>query len=338
LVAAAAELPLTEPDLPLFGSTTGMLLDTLVARGALRRRPSGWYWTRPDRAGDLVNLRGTDGGTVRIVEASTGRVIGTVETGAAHRTVHEGAVYLHRGAAWLVRELDLDGGTALVEPTSGDTYTQARETSEVRVLATHRSRIWGAARVHLGHVQVTTQVTSYQLREVLSGRVLTEERLGLPPRSLRTVATWWTVPEEVLASFEVTAPEIPGAAHAAEHAAIGLLPLIATCDRWDVGGLSTALHPDTGQPTVFVHDGYPGGAGFAERGFRAAGTWLRATRSVIADCGCETGCPSCVQSPKCGNGNHPLDKQAALRLLDAMLSEADPDDEPDGRPVPRIAP
>jgi DEAD/DEAH box helicase domain-containing protein len=162
---------------------------------------------------------------------------------------------------------------------------------------------------------------------VRTGRVLNERPLDLPARTLRTAAVWWTLPEQALAGSGVDVSRIPGATHAAEHAAIGMLPLVATCDRWDVGGVSTALHPDTGLPTVFVHDGHPGGAGFAERGYHCARTWLLATRAVIGDCGCESGCPSCVQSPKCGNGNEPLDKAGAAALLDAFLAEApsDPD-------------
>jgi len=174
----------------------------------------------------------------------------------------------------------------------------------------------------LGTVDVTSQVTSFLRREVLSGRVLGEESLDLPSRTLRTTAVWWTLPPVLLEEHGVGPGDVPGAAHAAEHAAIGMLPLVATCDRWDVGGLSTALHPDTGLPTVFVHDAAAGGAGFAERGFEAAPTWLRATATAIADCECEAGCPSCVQSPKCGNGNSPLDKAGAARLLAATLAEA----------------
>ena len=150
--------------------------------------------------------------------------------------------------------------------------------------------------------------------------MLGEERLDLPERILETKAVWWTLPAATLEDAGLAELDLPGAAHAAEHAAIGLLPLFATCDRWDIGGVSTALHPDTGQLTVFVYDGHPGGAGFAERGFHAAAEWLSATREAIASCRCDDGCPSCVQSPKCGNGNHPLDKRQAVALLDVLLA------------------
>ena len=149
--------------------------------------------------------------------------------------------------------------------------------------------------------------------------MLGEEPLDLPARHLVTKAVWWTLTDDLLAATGVDPRDVPGAAHAAEHASIGLLPLFATCDRWDIGGVSTALHEDTGTLTVFVYDGHPGGAGFAERGFHDAADWLGATRDAIAACGCDDGCPSCVQSPKCGNGNNPLDKRGAVLLLDGLL-------------------
>jgi len=211
---------------------------------------------------------------------------------------------------------------AFVEPTSDEVVTQAREVSDVRVLDVRGQVDWDGCRLHLGTVEVTAQVVAFVRRDLRSGRVLGEEPLDLPQRRLRTAAVWWTMPTYLLERAGIAADDIPGAAHAAEHAAIGLLPLVATCDRWDVGGLSTALHPDTGMPTVFVHDGHPGGAGFAERGYRAAGAWLRATRTVIGDCSCDSGCPSCVQSPKCGNGNEPLDKPGAAVLLGVLLAGA----------------
>jgi DEAD/DEAH box helicase domain-containing protein len=322
LCAAAAELPVTEDDVDLFGSDARALLDALTARGALRRRPGGWFWTRPDGASGLADLRGTGGDPVRIVESATGRVVGTVDHDASHHAAHPGAVYVHQGGTWRVTSLDLDGHVALVEPAPGDVVTQAREVSDVRVLAERDRCEWGDAVLTLGTVDVTSQVVAYVSKDLRSGRVLGETPLDLPARTLRTSAVWWTVPADVLAAAGLEPADVPGAAHAAEHAAIGLLPLFATCDRWDVGGLSTALHPDTGLPTVVVHDGHPGGAGFAERGYRSAAAWLRATRAVLEDCPCETGCPSCVQSPKCGNGNSPLDKRGAGLFLDAVLAKA----------------
>jgi DEAD/DEAH box helicase domain-containing protein len=178
----------------------------------------------------------------------------------------------------------------------------------------------GPVGLFLGEVEVTSQVVGYQRRRVSTGEVIDTRPLDLPERCLRTVAVWWTASPGALGGADVDPAAVPGALHAAEHAAIGLLPLVATCDRWDIGGLSTAAHPDTDAPTVFVYDGHPGGAGFAERAYEIAGVWLGATRAVIAACGCESGCPSCVQSPKCGNGNSPLDKDGAVRVLDLVLT------------------
>jgi DEAD/DEAH box helicase domain-containing protein len=165
-------------------------------------------------------------------------------------------------------------------------------------------------------------VVSFLKRRVPGGEVIGEEPLELPERTLETTAVWWTLPDDVVERYGLDARALPGAAHAAAHAAIGLLPLFATCARWDIGGVSTARHADTGQLTVFVHDGHPGGAGFAERGYRTAAAWLRATREAIASCECIDGCPSCVQSPKCGNQNNPLDKNGAVALLDVLLDGA----------------
>ena len=180
----------------------------------------------------------------------------------------------------------------------------------------------GDCRLSLGQVDVTHQVVSYLMRRQPSGEVLGEEPLDLPERTLRTTGVWWTVPEPALDEAGLATVDLPGAAHAAEHCSIGLLPLFATCDRWDIGGVSTALHADTGVPTIFVYDGHPGGAGFAERGFEKAKIWLTATREAIKACECDAGCPSCVQSPKCGNKNNPLDKAAAITLLDVLLKDA----------------
>jgi DEAD/DEAH box helicase domain-containing protein len=322
LCAAADELPLTEDDLEMFGPRARDGVEALTEGGLLRRRARGWFWTDRRRASDLADIRSSGGPPVRLVECETGRLLGTVDAGSAHGTVHEGAVYLHQGETYLVRTLDLEEGIAVVERDEPDYSTSAREVTDITILTERAHVSWDRARVSFGDVQVTHQVVSFLRRRVPSGEVLGEEPLDLPERTLETTAVWWTLPPALLEDSGIATRDLPGAAHAAEHASIGLLPLFATCDRWDIGGVSTALHPDTGQLTVFVYDGHPGGAGFAERGFQAARGWLTATREAIAGCRCEEGCPSCVQSPKCGNGNNPLDKQAAVALLDVLLDAA----------------
>ncbi len=320
LCAAAAELPLTAADLTAFGPTARAVVEDLVQRGLLRSRPGGWFWTSDERAADLADLRGTGGGPVRVVEGSTGRVVGTVDRGAADRTVHPGAVYVHQAASYVVGNLDLDDRVALVEEANPDWTTSAREITDLRVLSETAHQDWGVAVLTWGAVEVTSRVIGFLRRRLGSGEVLGEEPLVLPPRLLRTRGVWWTAPDELLDVAHVADGDVAGAVHAAEHASIGLLPLVATCDRWDVGGVSTAAHPDTGCATVFVYDGHAGGAGFSERGFRRSEEWLAATRDSLLACECPAGCPSCVQSPKCGNGNDPLDKAGALRLLTALLA------------------
>jgi DEAD/DEAH box helicase domain-containing protein len=320
LAAAAAELPLTEPDLELFGPASAKAVADLGAAGELRRRPSGWYYARHRRPAREISIRGDLGRPIRVVEEATGRLVGTMDEPSAHRYVHDGAVYLHQGESYLVSRLDLADSVALVDPGDPGYTTQARDITDVDVIAERRRVRWGDADLMLADVRVTRQVVGYtRIRSGKKSRAATVP-LELPQRTLSTVAAAWTIPNECLASLPGN--DLGGAAHAAEHAAIGLLPLFATCDRWDVGGLSTELHPATGQLTVFVYDGHAGGAGFAERGFAVAADWLTATRDAISACPCETGCPSCVQSPKCGNGNSPLSKPGAVALLDLVLSNA----------------
>ncbi|MEV5594009.1 DEAD/DEAH box helicase [Streptomyces sp. NPDC052496] len=322
LCAAAAELPLTEEDFPLFGPAAPGLLPSLEARKLLRRRAKAWHWTRRERAADLADIRGQGGSPVQVVEAGTGRLLGTVDAAAAHTTVHDGAVHLHQGRTYVVEHLDLEDDVALVEQADPPYSTTARDTTAIAILETETEVAWGDARLCFGSVEVTNQVVSYLRRRLITGEVLGETKLDLPPRTLRTRAVWWTVTEDQLDAARVNPEQLGGALHAAEHASIGLLPLFATCDRWDIGGVSLPLHPDTLLPTVFVYDGHPGGAGFAERAFHTAPEWLAATRKAIASCECEAGCPSCIQSPKCGNGNDPLHKRGAVRLLTELLKHA----------------
>ncbi|WP_342775111.1 DEAD/DEAH box helicase [Nonomuraea diastatica] len=321
LCAAAAEIPLAEDDLPVFGDTTPAVLEDLVAQGLLRRRPAGWFWTRRERATDLADIRGGGGTPIQVVESSTGRLLGSVDEPSAHTAVHTGAVYLHQGETFLVEVLDLEAGVALVSSASPDYTTFARDITDISILGTQRSHALGPGTLHFGEVEVTRQVVSYLKRRLQSGEMLGDEPLDLPPRTLRTRAVWWTLPTSAVAPLAEAGIDLGGAAHAAEHASIGLLPLFATCDRWDIGGVSTELHADTGLLTVFVYDGHEGGAGFAERGYARATDWLTATREAITSCECERGCPSCIQSPKCGNGNEPLDKRGAIRILGTLLTQ-----------------
>jgi DEAD/DEAH box helicase domain-containing protein len=235
--------------------------------------------------------------------------------------VHPGAVYLHQGRPWRVIDLDLDARTAVVEPAPGDVYTRTRSETSIQILETDRTKSVGGSRLHLGTVEVVSQVVGYQTRSTITHEVLDRSPLDLPPEPLVTRAVWYVFPEELVSLAGVHDRELPGALHAAEHAAIGILPLFTICDRWDVGGVSTAFLPDTGSPTVFIHDAHAGGAGIAELAFDASDRHLAATLEVLRDCGCADGCPSCVQSPKCGNGNEPLSKSGALRLIATTLGE-----------------
>ena len=389
LCAAASEAPLRASDLALFGLSDDALLRELEGRGALRRRPTGWFWNvnLPGRPQDLTSLRGDGPPEVPVVEADTGAVIGTVDGAAADSTVHEGAVYIHQGRVYVVEELADD--VALVRQKAAVGYrTRARSRSSVRIIAEREQQVWGrpgqttpedrrepsarepeepagpgdgssgssvpastgpeqagigpassapgddaeppgtpAITWSFGSVEVTSQVTGYQRMALPGGEVVSQHALEMDEHVLPTAAVWWTIPQEVCEEAGLEPADLPGALHAAEHASIGMLPLLATCDRWDIGGLSTAMHPQTGAPTVFVHDGHAGGAGFAERGYRAGRDWLEATLAVIEGCGCASGCPSCVQSPKCGNNNEPLDKAGAAVVL-RLLLEAAPSPRP----------
>jgi DEAD/DEAH box helicase domain-containing protein len=325
LCAAAAELPLTERDIAMFGPEAAAVAADLSRRGMLRPRPGPdgprWFWT--GRA-ITTSLRGTGGRPVRIVEASTGRLVGTVDEPSSHVQVHAGAVYPHQGEMYLVNQLDLEEYVALVEPCDPGYATSARQLTGIEVAATLRQAAWGEAEVGFGDVVVTRQVVSFARRRLDTGEPAGVVPLDLPPRTLRTRAVWWTISPGQRAALAGTGVNLPGAAHAAEHASIGMLPLVAACDRWDVGGVSADLHPATGRLTVFVYDGHDGGAGFAERGFRAAREWLGATVQAIASCECAAGCPSCIQSPKCGNGNEPLCKPGAVTLLETLLNQPRP--------------
>jgi DEAD/DEAH box helicase domain-containing protein len=316
LVCAATELPVSEAEVR--GWDADEVAAALVDDGLLRRRSGHYYPTPGVDPHPAVDIRGGIGGHIAILETGTGRLLGGVGAGQAPATVHPGAVYLHQGESYLVDTLDLEAAIAFVHPDEPGYSTHAREITDIVVSGAGERHEFDGVTLGLVPVEVTNTVVGY-LRRRLSGEVLDFVELDLPSRTLPTVAAMYTLTPELLARNGVDLPRIPGSLHAAEHAAIGLLPLVASCDRGDIGGLSTAIGPD-GLPTVFVYDGHPGGAGFAERGFREARAWLGATAATIKACECPHGCPSCVQSPKCGNGNDPLDKAGAIAVLGAVLA------------------
>lgn len=350
LCAAAQEAPIRAEELSLFGPHTAALLDRLVQQGYLRRRPDGWYWTHAESAADLVDIRGTGGGPYQLIDAEDGTLVGTMDAAHAMSQGHPGAIYIHQSAQYVVESLSEGERVILLSRVYPDYYTRAVENTEVRILAERARVSYGAQNavgeaipgetapsvptpgetapgepqlapltMHRGQVQVTDQVTGYRRFSVYGGEYLGEEAQPMPPEVLMTEAVWFTFEPSYLFGAGVTEEDGPGTLHAAEHAAIGLLPLIATSDRWDLGGLSTLLHVDTGRPTIFVYDAAPGGAGISERGFNAVTQWLSATLEAIESCGCDNGCPSCVHSPKCGNRNEPLSKHGARALLQVML-------------------
>lgn len=320
LLCAAAELPLTDAEVTALRADD--VAHSLEEQGLLRHRPSGWYITADAAPHAAVDIRGGIGSQIAIVDGSTGRMLGTVDAGRAPSTTHPGAVHIHQGESFVVDTLDFDDGLAVVHPEEPEWSTSAREVTEIVIEDVVEHRRHDEVDVALVQVLVSHQVVGY-LRRLPSGEILDHVELDMPVQRLHTRAVMYTITPELLESVGLTPERFPGSLHAAEHAAIGLLPLVATCDRWDIGGVSTALHADTGLPTVFVYDGYDGGAGFADRGHAVISTWLAATREAISSCECAAGCPSCVQSPKCGNGNDPLDKDGAVRVLGAVLAAID---------------
>jgi DEAD/DEAH box helicase domain-containing protein len=321
LECAAREHPLSQEELTFFGPAAVEAVGRLEEQGRLARRRGVWHHVGRRSPHRGVDIRSASGRLFSIVIEDTGELLGTVDESRAYYHVHPGAVYLHQGEQFEVRSLDAGTRVALVNRVDPDYYTQSRDTTDIEVVVADEMGRTGDVPTFYGTVRVTNQVVGFVRKHVATGETLEVVPLVMPPQELETKAVWWAVPNETIARAAIAASDLPGAAHAAEHAAIGLLPLVATCDRWDVGGVSTAHHPDTGSCAIFVYDGYQGGAGIAERGFRQSERLLRATLETVRGCPCSTGCPSCVQSPKCGNGNEPLDKAGAISLLAAMLGE-----------------
>ena len=323
VACAAYEQPLEPADRELWGPELDEAVRDLVLDDQLAIRGGRAAWCGPSFPASAVGLRSGSRGEFRIVDAD-GQLVGTVDEGRAFESVHPGAVYLHQGQHYRVDRLDLEDRAAWVVPADGTEWTQARTVTDLTIVTEDDHLSVGRARLSIGNVEVTQQVVGFQRKAAGSGEVLGRDELALPPTRLATRAFWYTVHDDLLDEAGLALKQVPGSLHAAEHAGIGMLPLFTICDRWDVGGVSTALHGQTGEAMIFIYDGYVGGAGIAELGFAAGARHLQATRAAIAACPCHQGCPSCVQSPKCGNWNEPLDKAGAISLLATVLAAPGP--------------
>jgi len=316
VLAAAYEAPLDDADRATLG-------DDALARAAtlpqLTKTKAGYVYNGKDYPAARTQLRSAEADSFTVVDASDGSILGLVERSRAYSTVHEGSVYLHLGEPYLVRELDLVSRHAVVEPFGGDWYTQAKKETETSIIEPLKIERRLGLELTFGRVAVSEQVIAYQKRSIRDQAAFETVPLDLPETTFETEAVWY-LPEPAQLDGIDAMPRLISSLHAAEHAMISMLPLWAMCDRWDIGGLSTNIHHQTGRPTVFVYDGHAGGVGIAERGFDVFENWVADTARMLAGCPCSDGCPSCVQSPKCGNLNEFLDKNGAQTLLRRMLS------------------
>jgi DEAD/DEAH box helicase domain-containing protein len=316
VAAAAFEAPVDDDDRATLGDEA---LERAAHVPELRHTPRGWVWAGKDHPAARTPLRSASADAFTVIDASTGALLGLVEQERAYSTVHEGAIYLHLGEPYLVRELDLIARRTVVEPFSGDWYTQVQKETSTDIERSIRVEHRLGLELSFGVVSVTERVVAYQRKSIRDGSTISTVQLDLPPTTFETEAVWYVPTPRQLDGLEEM-PLLISSLHAAEHSMIALLPLWAMCDRWDIGGLSTNVHQDTGEPTVFVYDGHPGGVGISERGFDQFEGWVEDTARMLTGCPCEHGCPSCVQSPKCGNLNEFLDKGGALTLLRRMLA------------------
>ncbi|MSP12712.1 MAG: DEAD/DEAH box helicase [Chloroflexi bacterium] len=327
LPCAAYEYPLShdaafnmQDDTALFGPGFEAAMIHLEEAELMAYRDGRWYWQGQDYPAQKVNIRSESGEAYALLDIGQGnRLLEEIDASTAAFRIHPGAVYLHQGESYLVQSLDTRRRVALAQLTEGNWYTQPTEVNNVRIVGESVAKPAGATTVHLGHVRVFSQVVGYRRLQQFTEEVLSTESLAMPPTTYDTVAIWWDISADVVQQMRDTELDPAGGLHAAEHAAIGLLPLFAMCDRWDIGGLSTLVHPDSGLAQVFIYDGHPGGIGLAECGYQQIETLWSATLDHVRNCPCAAGCPSCIQSPKCGNNNMTLDKASAIFLLQHLL-------------------
>lgn len=321
LACAALESPLTSEDASHFGPDMLRHLEEMEKDGLLINRHDKWLWSGKSSPHQKTDIRSASEKTYTIIEGKSGVLLGTLESSLVFSTLHPGAIYLHQGENYAVDELDIERGVAVVRPFRSEYYTVPKKESDIVITDELRSRQCGSLRLHFGTVEATSRVIAYQKKKTFTNEVLSVEPLDLPPQTLQTEAVWFEVEGKHIPSG-MKAVEILGSLHAIEHSMIGVLPIIAMCDRWDVGGLSTDFHPQTGESTIFIYDGYPGGIGISETAYARGEELVSKAYSTVKLCGCRSGCPSCIQSPKCGNWNEPLSKGGSISVMKRIIPDA----------------
>jgi DEAD/DEAH box helicase domain-containing protein len=316
LVAAAYELPLSAEDDGVFGPAWRERAERLTTAGELRRAGKGLLPRESGFVAAKIPLRSASADAVAVIERDSGEMLGLVEAERAFTTIHPGAIYLHLGRSYEVERLDVEARRAVVSRFDGDWYTRPKKETEIYIERVREQRRTAGVELQFGEVSVSEQVIAFQRVSISDQEPIDVVALELPEQHFVTQALWYVLPDRLSGSLP---PDVLlGALHATEHGQIAVLPLIAMCDRWDIGGLSTNVHFQTGRSTIFIYDGHPGGVGITLRGYEQFERLLGDAERLIAECPCESGCPSCVQSPKCGNLNEPLHKAGALELMGAM--------------------
>ena len=302
--------------------TIRAVIRELTESGDLIEAADGAVWfsnrKRPHRE---VDIRGA-GSAYAIVEEESRRLIGQVNGLQAFTEAHPGAVYLHAGQTYLVKHFDL-GSQDIWVSGHGEVsyYTVARTRKETEILEILDSRENKRFAVNLGRLKVTEWVVGYEKRRVSNREKISVEPLDLPPVVFETVGLWLQPSASAVAGLINEKYHLMGSLHAIEHASLALLPLFALCDRNDVGGISFTSHPQVNGAVVFLYDGHPGGVGLSARAYQVLDELSGKVLALVEGCACQEGCPSCIHSPKCGNGNTPLDKEGCIRLLQHLTGK-----------------
>lgn len=321
ILCAAAELPITTENFALFGTETGPAIDALEKERLISKTPRGFVYSGSRRPHELVRMGSISPDSFRVV--TEGRTLETLDRNQAFREAHQGAVLLHQGDQYLVDSMDMAHGIIRVSKTEVDYYTRPLKSVEIAVREVIETKNIYDVPVSFGDVEVTEQYYAYKI--IRGDTLLGVEALDLPPLAVSTKALWFSPADRTGAEIRCEGRDPDGGLHGAEHAFIAMMPLYVLCDRWDIGGVSIPMHKEAEKPVVFIYDGYEGGIGLSERAYHLFEEIAAHALRLVEECPCETGCPSCIFSPKCGNDNQPLDKRATVTILKSLCPSGHPD-------------